>query len=168
MTEAFHRYVCDIHTYGICAATFLHHYRSELRKGYDCMNESIEVDPFFAFPSTISQAPVLTSAIDATQNYGVSDSTYSPFMEPTNDFSDTILTQETYLLTAEDFDTNDFEVKKHQLPETSIAKCKYQCLRCGKSYLSRDGVKKHWRNKHAHIHVRKGHREDYCKRIFVK
>ena len=168
MTEAFQRYICDIHTYGICAATFLHHYRNELTKRYDRMNESIEVDPMFAFPSTVCQAPVFTTAvINATQNFSVSNSTHSACTKPMTDLSETILTKEPYLLTAEDFDISDLEVKKHQPTKTSIAKYKYQCLQCGKSYLSTDSVKKHWRNKHTRIYIRKGHREDYCKRIFM-
>lgn len=40
-------------------------------------------------------------------------------------------------------------------------KIQYGCRLCGKTYISTDGVRKHWRTKHSNVILRRGHVTDY-------
>lgn len=47
-------------------------------------------------------------------------------------------------------------------PQQKKRKLQYACKQCGKTYVSSDGVKKHWRKCHQNINIRRGYVDDYA------
>lgn len=60
-----------------------------------------------------------------------------------------------------DFKTGLQQINQRKRKKTETTTHTYECKECGKIYASTDGVRKHWRNHHPHIHIRNGHVEDY-------
>lgn len=171
----YHQYLCATNAYGLCAATLMYNYPYNIMKAYEIMNNAIDIDPFFVFPSTPVQPAGVThipfvEAVPILNQFDQND-TYCISVERPDSVNTTM---KNLFFTEDDLDIlniDDTSKSFNQSSEFAAAQeydsndsKRYQCRECGKRYKSTDGVKKHWRKKHAHIYVRKGHTEDYCVR----